>query len=229
MNADPDKTRLQVQRKEKARWIIFAVGTIWVLPFCLLILMILAVGFTTQSSIGRFGGLQIAATQYTPKDVIGDLIGMPVKISRHMAEYVEYEGDPGWGQKREGPVPERTYQSKLTSFGVQFRYPDMATLSGPEMWQDKNSKTIFNTDWMTFGISTNKRYPGNRWLDWLANANLKGIDMGKYIYLAQPESTFGLKAYLKVNETTLKPDHYMSTITGDSIYIARNIKGQVTT
>ena len=48
-----------------------------------------------------------------------------VRIPRHYAEYVEYDGDPGFGEKRKGPVPERTFESKLSSFGMDVRFPDM--------------------------------------------------------------------------------------------------------
>jgi hypothetical protein len=128
-----------------------------------LVIIVLGMGVGIQGRIAGYGGMQMATAQYTPKDVVGDLGGMPVTIPRHMAEFVEYEGDPGWGEKRKGPVPERTHQSKLTSFGVQFRYPDMATLSSPAMWQDKKSKSIYNTDWMSFGVNASSQYP-DAWL-----------------------------------------------------------------
>ncbi|WP_338284389.1 hypothetical protein [Limnobacter thiooxidans] len=168
----------------------------------------------------------MATAQYTPKDVVGDLGGIPVTIPRHLAEFVEYEGDPGWGQKREGPVPERTHQSKLTSFGVQFRYPDMATLSGPEMWKDKKSKNIYNTDWMGFGVTTGKRYPGNGWLDRDTNSTLNAVEMGHYIYVKQPKSEYGLQFYQKVNKNTGQADEKMRTIDAN-LFIARNAEGQV--
>ena len=40
--------------------------------------------------------------------VIGDLGGMPVKIPRYFASYVEYDGDPGFGEKRPSSPPIRT-------------------------------------------------------------------------------------------------------------------------
>ncbi len=42
---------------------------------------------------------EMAMARYTPKDVIGDLGGLKVKIPRHYAEYVEYDDDPGWGER----------------------------------------------------------------------------------------------------------------------------------
>jgi hypothetical protein len=215
--------------KHKGDWIIPTIAVLCLGPLIFLVLIVLASGLSIQGSIGGFGGTQMAAAQYTPKDVVGDLGGMPVTIPRHMAEFVEYEGDPGWGEKREGPVPERTHQSKLTSFGVQFRYPDMATLSGPEMWQDKNSKSIFNTDWMRFGITTGKRYPGlgDGWLDRRTNSTLNAVEIGHYIYVKQPKDEYGLQFYQKVNKNTGQVDEKMITIDAH-LFIARNTNGQVT-
>lgn len=227
------KTRSQAlittKPKQRSRWIITLIALICLAPLAFLLLTMLGTGLAVQNALGGFGGMQMATAEYTPKDVVGDLGGMPVTIPRHMAEFVEYEGDPGWGQKREGPVPERTHKSKLTSFGVQFRYPDMATLSSPEMWQDKNSKSIYNTDWMSIGVKSGTKYPGNTWLDWLANSNIHGLHALQYIYVKQANNKYGLVGYVRVNKDTLKSEERMSTITGDSIYIARNQKEQITT
>jgi hypothetical protein len=43
---------------------------------------------------------EMAAAQFSRGVVVGDLGGMPVAIPRHFAEYVEYDGDPGWGETR---------------------------------------------------------------------------------------------------------------------------------
>lgn len=210
------KTRSQtattLKPKRKSRWIIIWIALVCLGPLAFLLLTMLGRGLAVQNALGGFGGLQMATAQYTPKDVVGDLGGMPVTIPRHMAEFVEYEGDPGWGEKREGPVPERTHESKLTSFGVQFRYPDMATLSSPEMWQDKNSKSIYNTDWMSVGVKGNTKYPGNKWLDRLVNTNTQRIEMDRYIYVKQSVKPHGLTSYKKVNKNLGKPDERMPTI-----------------
>lgn len=225
-----DSSRLssKPQSKHKSGWVIPVIALFCLGPLLFLALIVLGTGLGIQGSIGGFGGMQMATAQYTPKDVVGDLGGMPVTIPRHMAEFVEYEGDPGWGQKRKGPIPERTHESKLTSFGVQFRYPDMATLSSPAMWQDKNSKSIYNTDWMSFGVDASSQHP-DAWVKRLADANINGLHASRYIYVRQAKRVFGLEAYLRVNKDTLEPEERMSTITGDSIYIKRNQTGEITT
>lgn len=213
--------------KHEGSWIIPTIALVCLGPLLFLVMIVLGMGVGIQGRIGGFGGMQMATAQYTPKDVVGNLGGMPVTIPRHMAEFVEYEGDPGWGQKREGPIPERTHESKLTSFGVQFRYPDMATLSGPEMWKDKKSKNIYNTDWMRFGITTGKRYSGDGWLDRSTNYRLNAVEIGHYIYAKQPKSEYGLQFYQKVNKNTGQTDEKMRTIDAH-LFIARNTNGQVT-
>ncbi|GHT96783.1 hypothetical protein FACS1894116_14380 [Betaproteobacteria bacterium] len=91
------------------------------------------------------------------KFVIGDLGGRPVSIPRDFARFVEYDGDPGFMKKREVPVPKRTYQSRLRSFGYEVRYPDMAGRSR-ETAQEKEYETIYNTMWLRVGLSSGEDY-----------------------------------------------------------------------
>jgi hypothetical protein len=212
--------------RKRGRWVI------WLLSLMLL-LMAGVFGLwlvLVNASLGGSDGAQMVAAQYTPKDVVGDVGGMKVTIPRHMAEFVEYEGDPGWGESRQGPRPPRTHDSRLTSFGVTFRYPDMATLSSPEMWADKKAKSIYVTDWMNFGVTTGNRYPsaGDGGLDRLTKATLNKLLAKKYTYVKQPQREHGLESYLLVDPSTGKPGPNTLTVIGESLFIARNAQGQVT-
>lgn len=62
--------------------------------------------------------------------IIGDLGGVPVEMQRDSVRLVEYNGDPDWGESFEGAVPERTYDSKISSFGFDVRYTDGALYDG---------------------------------------------------------------------------------------------------
>lgn len=158
---------------------------------------------------------------------MGDLGGVPIIIPPHVADLVEYDHDPGWGEERKGPTLKRTFQSKLSSFGVDFRYPDMATLSSPEMSADKNSKSMYVTDWMSFGVESGSRAPHSGWLDWATNSALtKGVAL-HYIYAKQPLPAYGLTWHLLVDKSTGKPPVDSPVIVGDSLYVARNSQGQV--
>lgn len=73
--------------------------------------------YSFQSQWSGFEPPEMAARRFTPKDVIGDLGGMRVNIPRYCAEYVEYDGDPGFGEKRKS-LPERLPTSKLRHRGA---------------------------------------------------------------------------------------------------------------
>jgi hypothetical protein len=205
----------------RRRWVIWLLSSALLLGTALLVVPMLL----TSMSLGGSGAVQMVAAQYTPRDVVGDLGGMPVIIARHMAEFVEYEGDPGWGEQRKGPRPERTHASKLTSFGVQFRYPDMATLSSPEMWKDKKSKNIYQTDWMSFGVTTGNRYPGNGFLDRFMVGMIHGGGYtGDQTYRQQPPE-HGLDVYVldSVSPNSGKPHRE----DGDDWFFAKNAQGHL--
>jgi hypothetical protein len=130
-----------------------------------------------EAALG-FQPLAMAIAQYTSKDVIGDLGGMKVRIPRHYAEYVEYDGDPGWGEKRKGAVPERTFESKLSSFGIDFRFPDMKGLENEELRADKRRQALKQDNpWVSIGINAGEIYPslGVNSVDALSRAVTKSI------------------------------------------------------
>ncbi|AOY94959.1 hypothetical protein BKK79_24235 [Cupriavidus sp. USMAA2-4] len=113
--------------------------------------------------------------------VIGDLGGVPVRIPHHFANYVEYDGDPGFGEKRKESPPPRTYQSRLSSFGFMVRFPDMAGRSSPELWKDyENYGDPYWTGyydsispWIDVGLSSGERYPGDGFLERAVSAKLR--------------------------------------------------------
>jgi hypothetical protein len=99
--------------------------TLWSALGVIVLLCVVAWFKLTSLWLGGFQPPEMAAAQYSSKDVVGNLGGLPVRLPRYAVQYVEYDGDPGWSGKRQGPVPERTMESKLTSFGFDVRYPDM--------------------------------------------------------------------------------------------------------
>ncbi|MEK8087173.1 hypothetical protein WNB94_12180 [Aquabacterium sp. A3] len=103
-----------------------------------------------------------------PRYLVGELGGMKVNIPRYYVELVEYEGDPGWSGKRDAPKPIRTHQSRINSFGVTVRYPDMAGLSSSAMRADKRQYTSANTPWISVGFISGSIYPGDGFLDRMA-------------------------------------------------------------
>lgn len=180
---------------------------------------------------GAFQSPEMAAAQFSSHDVVGDLGGMPVTIPRHFANYVEYDGDPGFGEKRQGPRPQRTHQSKLRSFGFDVRYPDMAGLSSKDMYADKKSHSIYNTPWVSVGITTGAHYPGHGALDRQAYYQLDRPDprYPRHIYTRLPEKEHGLIVYgqIGVNPDTQQP--YREEKGSHDVFIYRREDGRITT
>lgn len=172
----------------------------------------------------------MAAAQHSPQDVIGDLGGMPVKISRFVAEYVEYEGDPGWSGPRKGPPPERTFASRLMSFGFEVRYPDMAMLNTKAMWDDKRSYNIYNTPWISVGITTGPHYPGRGFMNrpHVSNGQLKDSYWWNSYAELKPRR-FGLTEYRLSGKDPRTGQPARDARDADVIYLYRDRTGEVTT
>ena len=161
-----------VTKKKRRPW------WVWVLGFILGLVLLIAAGTVwllikiNAAYLNGFAPWPMAVAQYTPKDVVGDLGGMKVTIPRHIPELVEYNGDPRWGEKRQGPRPQRTHDSKIASFGFDLRYPDMATLSSPELRADKKKQKTFETMWIGVTVGTGEIYPRDGALDSRAHSEL---------------------------------------------------------
>ena len=111
----------------------------WLLSLMVLVFVALAVFTVRWGQFGhRSNALSAAykASQPYPGFAIGDLGGMPVKVPRHLAELLEYDGDPGWAPAPapapDWLLPDRIADSKINSFGFYLRFPDEATLDSRE-------------------------------------------------------------------------------------------------
>lgn len=174
---------------------------------------------------------EMAMAQYSSKDVVGDLGGVPVTIPKHFAEYVEYDGDPGFGEKRLDPAPVRTHQSKLSSFRFEVRYPDMVGLSTPELRQEKRKSSIYKTMWISVSITSGEIYPGDGFLDRFTHSYISEPNtIIKYEnYEKLPDLQFGLEVYapkgIDVKTNILYRDHQNAK----NIYVSRDENGKVKT
>ncbi len=178
-----------------------SLGCLWVL-----LLLIGGVGYwiwryqiAQQAAMYGFQPPEMAMARYTPKDVIGDLGGLKVRIPRHYAEYVEYDGDPGWGKKREGPIPERTFDSRLSSFGISVRFPDMKGLENAELREElRRYRLNPNSPWISIGINAGEIYPsmGANARNGLAKRLWEPSPYWWRNYERLPEDIYGLEAYV---------------------------------
>ncbi|MDR1062611.1 MAG: hypothetical protein LBL48_01530 [Azoarcus sp.] len=176
---------------------------------------------------------EMAMAQYTPKDVIGDLGGMKVRIPRHYAEYVEYDGDPGFGEKRKGPRPEHTFDSRLRSFGIEARFPDMKGLENAQLREENRRQPLQEKMWIRISITAGESYPGDGFLDRRTNSTLfniyspKSIGHWNYTYERMPEDEYGLEVWRlsSIDPRTGKPARESDDT--EDIYIHRESSGNV--
>lgn len=158
--------------------------------------------YSVQSQWFGFEPPEMAVRRFTPKDVVGDLGGMRVHIPRYCAQYVEYDGDPGFGEKRKS-LPERLPTSKLQSFGIEARFPEMRCQDNEEMREDRRRNFLSRENpWIGITINSGEIYPtlGARATDALAKAVTESIDRPTKFWFDNferlPISPFGLEAYV---------------------------------
>ncbi len=222
----PSPQHSMTPRRHRGRWVV----VLLLASFCL----IAWTSWKLARALGAFAwGFQppaMAAAQHSTQDVIGDLGGMPVKISRFVAEYVEYEGDPGWSGPRKGPPPERTYASRLESFGFHVRYPDMAMLTTKALWADKRSYNIYNTPWIKVGVITGAIYPGRGFMNRppVSNGQLKG-DYWWNSYEELKPRRFGLTEYRLTGKDPRTGEAAKDARDAEVIYLYRDKAGHVIT
>jgi hypothetical protein len=184
---------------------------------------------SSPTSTNPFEPPEMAAARYAKRDVVGDLGGVPVTIPRHFANFVEYDDDPGWGEKRKGPRPQRTHQSKLSSFGYYTRFPDMAGESSAELMKDKRSYSASKTPWILVGINTGKDYPGDGFLDRSIHATVETHNgILKYEnYEKLPTKEYGLTVYAAagIDPKTNRP--YREDTDAKDVFVSRGKDGRV--
>lgn len=84
------------------------------------------------------------ADEKRPKNapVIGILGGRRVIIPAGVARHVEYDGDAGWGERRNEIASVWTSNFVLRSFALDARFPDMESSASDAMKNDKRSFNI---------------------------------------------------------------------------------------
>ena len=177
-----------------------------------------------------FQPADMSSAQYTAKDVVGNLGGMKVVIPRYFAEFVEYEGDPGFGEKRKEQRPERSFDSRLESFGMDVRFPDMKGLVDWQTRQEKKRQPLAENTWLRVGVSAGQYYYGEGSLDKLSRVVLKPEEYpGDYWwnnYVRLSEDKYGLEMYVVAgSDPDGKPARESNQTT--DIYLNRDANGKV--
>jgi hypothetical protein len=137
--------------------------------------------------------------KWSKTDAIGHLGGVPVVIPREFANFLEYDGDPGFLEKRKGAKPERTFESGICSFGFDIRYPDMAPVNN-QTWKEKNSAHRYTTMWMHVVILSNSTYgyDGPDKMTRYARFILEDVKLFHH-YEEQTEKRHGLAVFVPVD------------------------------
>ncbi|MBX9901817.1 MAG: hypothetical protein K2Y28_13630 [Burkholderiaceae bacterium] len=166
------------------------------------------------------------AKKFAPVDAVGDLGGMPVTIPHYFANYVEYEDDPGWGEKRVGPVPKRNHQSKIVSFGFKVRFPDMAGLSSKELEKDFKKSSIDETFWISVSIHANNHFGDGLGLQRIANTALTD---GPFSYEKRKSLFYGLDHYEPIGAVKTDRVPFKINFFDQDLFYDRHSDGTVNT
>lgn len=218
---------LNYKGRHRSRWVVVLLALLVMAGTAVLGLVVVASGLWSRG----FTPQAIAAAAPVFTDVVGDLGGMPVRIPRHIPELLEYDGDPGWAPRPGWRPPERTHASRIASFGFELRYPDMQTLSTPELQADFRQRRMYQHNWMSISVQSGARYSGHGFLDRQYRAALTNPEQRPLSprYEEVPTTVSGLRLYAKqgINPHTGRLRRYES-FDGD-VFIRQDAKGFVTT
>jgi len=163
--------------------------------------------------------------------VIGELGGLKVSIPGEFARFVEYEGDPHFMEKRKGPSPEKTINSKIRSFGFEIRFPDGASRKIGTRGQEIVSLTP-PVGWLGVGVNAAKdSYDYSRNLyKGLKDINLDG-GLHALVYQKLPDKSFGLHVHEPAPMNMQKPGvpNYKNTQLDKNIFYAEDENGELNT
>lgn len=164
---------------------------------------------------------------------IGDLGGTPVDLPKNLVHLVEYNGDPGWGKKREGPKPKRSYDLKINSFGFDVRYTDNTILdkSNKSLKRAyKQEKNLPNSPWVSVNVSSGDRYHGEGAIHRIGDGTISASDVNPvYTYAKLDSDQFGLEVYAPpgIDPETNKP--WREDRNAEDVFIQRDKTGQIIT
>lgn len=158
--------------------------------------------------------------------VVGDLGGVPVTMPAAQVRLVEYAGDPGWDGPPLAVVPRRTHASRLVSFGLDVRWPDMRVADTPALRDERVRAPLRSTTWIGVTILAGPRFGASDPLDRLATAYVAhGIGIFRFEALAQREHGLDVLVVKGVDPATGRAlrehDH------AEDLFIHRNEQGHV--
>ena len=166
--------------------------------------------------------------------IIGDLGGVPVEMPRDSVRLVEYNGDPDWGESFEGAVPERTYDSKISSFGFDVRYTDGAIydgIVGKYADEYEAQKNLSDSPWVSVGVNSGNRYYGTGGIDRIGQGTINAMpdEHPVFTYAKLPDTQFGLEVYAPPGVDPKTNTPWRDARSAKDIFIQQNEGGVITT
>nr|WP_289057547.1 hypothetical protein [uncultured Psychrobacter sp.] len=164
---------------------------------------------------------------------IGDLGGVPVDLPKNLVHLVEYDGDPAWGKKREGPKPTRSYDSKINSLGFYIRYTDNTIFdeSNKEIKRVYDAeKNLPDSPWISVNVSSGDRYHGAGAVHRIGYGTISANDVNPvYRYAKLDNEQYGLEIYAQpgIDPKTNKP--WREDRDAEDVFIQRDKTGQIIT
>lgn len=126
------------------------------------VLALIALVVVGQPAIKKKAQIAAGGIQARPP-FIGDLGGVPVEIPHYYVDaFITYDGDPDfWGGKfhTRPKQSERTYSSKMSSFGIEARYPYMVGKSTNALYQEwLEDRDSPSSKWIDIRIASGEDY-----------------------------------------------------------------------
>ncbi len=164
--------------------------------------------------------------------IVGDLGGVPVDLPRNSVHLVEYDGDPDWGEVRQGTAPKRTYQSKINSFGFDVRYTDGVLYDGivGNMADEYDAqKNLPDSPWVSVGINSGNRYYGAGGIHRIGDGTINNpyAKLPVFKYKKLPEMQYGLEVYAPpgIDPETNRP--WREDRHAEDVFIKRDKQGMI--
>ena len=165
---------------------------------------------------------------------IGDLGGVPVDLPKNLVHLVEYDGDPVWGKKREGPKSTRSYESNINSFGFYIRYTDNTIFDENNKEMERvydEEKNLPDSPWVSVNVTSGDRYYGaggiHRIGDGALNPSKEAGPVHQYEQLDSDQYRLEVYAPPGIDPKTDRP--YREDRYAKDVFIQRDKTGKIIT
>ncbi|WP_394211447.1 hypothetical protein [Psychrobacter piscatorii] len=169
------------------------------------------------------------------KNYVGDLGGVPVDMPKNLVQFVSYNGDPTFGNKREHPRPMRDYDSKINGFAFDLRYTDNTTLDTNDKglknaYRRDNKRNLGDNPWVSVIVHSGDSMTVPNPVHRIGYGTISATDVHPvYQYEPLNETQFGLEVYAQpgIDPVTNKP--WREDRDAKDVFLRRDKTGQIIT